>query len=187
MNRTPRALTVVTLALALGLGLAPVLSAAAAAGAGQATPAIAWSVQASGASGYDGRMSFAYGVNPGTEITDYVEISNRGSAAQVYNVYATDAVNQFDTGAFGLLPAATKPTDVGSWITTKVNQISIEAGQSAIIPFTLLVPSDAAPGDHTGGVIASVTTAAPGKDSGVGVDQRALRHSLGHGERQVGA
>lgn len=167
MNRTFLA-SVVAVA-AFGLTVVPVFAAAA---ASPVAPAIAWSVQASGPTGNDGRSSFAYAVNPGTEITDYVAVSNRGTARQRYNVYGTDGVNQFDTGDFGLLSAAQKPTDVGSWITTKVSQITIEPGQSVIIPFTILVPSDASPGDHTGGVIASVTSAASGKVSGVGIDQR---------------
>lgn len=170
MNRTFLASVVAVAVVTFGLTVAPVFAAVAA--APPPAPAIAWSVQASGATGNDGRSSFAYAVNPGTEITDYVAVSNRGTARQHYNVYGSDGVNQFDTGAFGLLSAAQKPTDVGSWITMKVAEITIEPGQSAIIPFTILVPSDASPGDHTGGVIASVTTAAPGKVSGVGIDQR---------------
>lgn len=168
MNRTPPALAAV---LALGLALAPALSATAA-DAPPAGPAITWSVQASGATGNDGRLSFAYGVDPGTEIDDFVAVSNRGTTKQTFNIYGTDGVNQFDSGAFSLLPAAQKPKDMGSWITTKVGKVTIAAGQTAIIPFAILVPSDATPGDHTGGVIASVTTAASGKKSGVGIDQR---------------
>ena len=168
MKRTPLALAAV---LALGLALAPALSAVAADAPPKAPP-ITWSVQASGPTGNDGRLSFAYGVDPGTEIDDFVAVSNRGTAKQTFTIYGTDAINQFDTGAFSLLPAAQKPHDVGSWITTKTAKITVPAGQTAIIPFQILVPSDATPGDHTGGVIASVTTAAPGKKSGVGIDQR---------------
>lgn len=168
MNRTPVALAA---ALALGLAFAPAISATAA-DAPPATPT--WSVQASGPTGSDGRLSFAYGVNPGTEIDDYVSVTNRGTASQTFNLYATDAITLKDSGAFSLLTAAQKPKDVGAWTTTKGKQVTIEPGQTAIVPFVMLVPSDATPGDHTGGVIASVTTAAPGKKGSpaVGVDQR---------------
>ena len=165
MNRTLVALAAV---LTLGLALAPVVSASAA----DAPPSISWSVQPASETGRDGRLAFAYGVNPGTEIDDYVVVSNLGSAAQTFSVYGTDALTQFDTGSFGLLPAATKPKDAGSWITTKTDQITVEPSQSATIPFRILVPSDATPGDHTAGVIASVSTAAPGKKNGIGIDQR---------------
>ncbi len=168
MNRTSVALAAT---LAFGLALVPVLSAT----AGDAPPATpTWSVQASGASGSDGRLSFAYGVNPGTEIDDFVSVSNRGTASQTFDVYATDGITLKGSGAFSLLTAAQKPKDVGAWITTKGRQVTIAPGQTAIVPFVVLVPSDATPGDHTGGVIASVTTVAPGKKGSpaVGVDQR---------------
>jgi hypothetical protein len=163
----------VAAALALGVTLVTVLPAAAA-GTPPAGTTPTWSVQASGASGSDGRLSFAYGVNPGTEIDDYVSVSNLGATPQTFSVYGTDAITLRDNGAFSLLTAAQKPKDVGAWITTKTNSISVAPGQTAIIPFVILVPSDATPGDHTGGVIASVATAAVGKKGspGLGVDQR---------------
>ncbi len=169
MNRTPVALAAT---LILGLAVAPAISAAAADAPPANTPT--WSVQASGPTGSDGRLSFAYGVNPGTEIDDFVSVSNLGATAQTFNVYGTDGITLKDGGAFSLLTAAQKPKDVGAWLTTKSNRLTIQPGQTAIVPFVILVPSDATPGDHTGGVIASVTTAAPGKKGSpaVGVDQR---------------
>ncbi len=167
MNRT---LVALASAFAIGLALAPLVPATAV--AADAPPAIAWSVQPAAQTGRDGRLAFAYGVNPGTQIDDFVVISNVGSQAQTFNVYGTDALTQFDTGSFGLLPAKTKPKDLGSWITTKTDKITVPPGQIAVIPFEILVPSDATPGDHTAGVIASVTTAAPGKKNGIGIDQR---------------
>ena len=168
-----RSLVALAAALAIGLALAPIAAAVAAESSNAAdAPAIAWSVQPGTQSGRDGRLAFAYGVNPGTQIDDFVVISNVGSQAQTFNVYGTDAVTQTDTGAFGLLPANTKPKDIGSWITTKTNKVTVAAGQIAVVPFEILVPSDATPGDHTAGVIASVSTAAPGKKNGIGIDQR---------------
>jgi Bacterial protein of unknown function (DUF916) len=168
MNRTPVALVAATLALAFAL--VPALSATA--DTAPATPT--WSVQASGSTGSDGRASFAYGVNPGTEIDDYVSVSNFGKTTETFNVYGTDGITQYDTGAFGLLTAAQKPKDIGSWITTATNKVTVTPGQTAIVPFRIVIPSDAAPGDHTGGIIASVTTIVHGKKGkpGVGIDQR---------------
>ena len=90
MNRTFLASVVAVAVVTFGLTVAPVFAAVAA--APPPAPAIAWSVQASGATGNDGRSSFAYAVNPGTEITDYVAVSNRGTARQHYNVYGSDGV-----------------------------------------------------------------------------------------------
>lgn len=170
MKRLPAALIA---AVAVATALAPAVTAAA-----DTTPTVpgapAWSVQASGATGSDGRASFAYGVKPGTEIDDYVSVTNVGGAVQTFNIYGTDGITQYDTGLFGLLTAAQKAKDVGSWITPKVTQLTVQPGQTAIVPVVILVPSDASPGDHTGGIVASVTTAAPGTKGqpGVGIDQR---------------
>jgi hypothetical protein len=172
MNRT----LILAAAAALALALAPVSAALSA--AADTTPTSAsdpnWSVQASGVSGPDGRASFAYGVNPGTEIDDYVSVSNHGTTTQTFSVYGTDAITLKDSGAFSLLTAAQKPRDVGAWITTKTSSLTVEPGQTGIVPVVILVPSDASPGDHTGGVIASVVTAAHTQKggAGVGIDQR---------------
>jgi hypothetical protein len=167
MNRT---LVALASALAIGLAIAPLVPSAAV--AADAPPAIAWSVQPATQAGRDGRLAFAYGVNPGTQIDDFVVISNVGTQAQTFNVYATDALTQLDTGSFGLLPANIKPKDLGSWVTMKTNRVTVQPQHSAVVPFEILVPSDATPGDHTAGVIASVTTAAPGNKNGIGIDQR---------------
>jgi Bacterial protein of unknown function (DUF916) len=168
MNRTPVALAAA--ALALAVALVPALAAMAA--DVPVTPT--WSVQASGRAGSDGRASFAYGVNPGTEIDDYVSVTNFGKTTETFNVYGTDGITQYQTGAFGLLTAAQKPKDIGTWITTATNKVTVTAGQTAIVPFRIVVPSDAAPGDHTGGIIASVRTIDRGTKGrpGVGIDQR---------------
>ncbi|WP_187270586.1 hypothetical protein [Lacisediminihabitans profunda] len=147
--------------LAMGLALAPLASAFASAttvGSVAADPNPArWSVQAANSSGPDGRESFAYAVNPGTQINDYVAVSNQGTTAQTFTLYGTDAVNEYATGAFSLLPSSTPPKDSGSWVKLSQPTVTLQPGIQARIPFTMLVPSDATPGDHTAGIVASVT------------------------------
>ncbi|MBC7519185.1 MAG: hypothetical protein H7248_09985 [Microbacteriaceae bacterium] len=126
------------------------------------SPAV-WSVQASNANGPDGRESLAYSVGSGTEIKDYISVSNGGKSAQTFQLYATDAINEIDGGAFSLLPLSTKPTDAGSWIKIAQTAVTLQPGLQARIPFTMLVPSDATPGDHTAGIVASVSRASTGK------------------------
>jgi hypothetical protein len=148
--------------LAAGLTLGPLAPAFAVASATpQATsvdpnPA-SWSVQAANASGPDGRESFAYAVAPGTQITDYVAISNQGKTAQTFTLYATDGINEFATGAFSLLPSSAAPKDSGSWVKLSQPTVTLAPGIQARIPFSMLVPSDATPGDHTAGIVASIT------------------------------
>lgn len=149
------------IALATGLALAPLASASATtvgsvSAAADLNPA-RWSVQAANSSGPDGRESFAYAVNPGTQINDYVAVSNQGTTAQTFTLYGTDAVNEYATGAFSLLPSSTPPKDSGSWVKLSQPTVTLQPGIQARIPFTMLVPSDATPGDHTAGIVASVT------------------------------
>jgi hypothetical protein len=130
-------------------------------------PVVSWSVSpASPVKSAPGRVAFSYSTKPGVEITDYVDISNHGTQPTTFNVYATDATNDSQTGGFSLLPANKKPTDLGSWITLPINKVTVAPGEAAQIPIQVLVPSDAAPGDHSAGIIASIyraSTAAHGQ------------------------
>ena len=165
------------LLLAAALILAPALGAFAASGtpasrAGDPPP-ITWAVEPSTATGGTARASFAYSVKPGIQINDYIAISNFGKQSTTFNVYATDATNDYDSGAFGLLPANKKPSDVGAWITPAVKSMEVAPGKRAIVPFSLVVPSDATPGDHTAGIIASyISKSTNAKGEAIQVEQR---------------
>ncbi|GIJ48958.1 hypothetical protein Val02_58440 [Virgisporangium aliadipatigenens] len=139
-----------------------------------ASPALAddtgWAVQPAG--GTAGRSHFVYDLVPGQVVDDVVRVSNRSSSAQTFTVYATDAYTTVD-GAFDLLPASRRPTDVGAWIAFGQRAYTVEGGASLDIPFRLTVPTNAAPGDHAGGVLASlVTTRTGGDGQRVNVDRR---------------
>src|SRR5699024_7766773 len=66
-----------------------------------------------------------------------------------------------ESGAFDLLPSDVEPTDTGAWIDIE-EEVALAAGESAVVPFTITVPEDALPGDHPGGIVASLSTAASG-------------------------
>ena len=119
------------------------------------------------------RRTFEYAVDPGTQIVDSVVITNLGETSAEFLIYATDAINEPDTGAFGLLERDVDPTDVGGWITLASETLTIEPGLQATVPFNLLVPSDAAPGEHVAGIVASVLTIGENEDgSEVTLEQR---------------
>jgi hypothetical protein len=122
---------------------------------------ISWSVTPASIAAPDARAIFAYGgIKPGASISDHVAVLNRSSQSVAFSIYATDASGTAATGALTLLPVNQKPTDIGSWITFPGHgaqmSIIIPADKGVIEPFTLAVPSRATPGDHTGGMIASV-------------------------------
>lgn len=170
--RTPVAYTSAALVLSLALALVGVGAAAAPVGPlKQAEGDITWSVQP--ANTVNGtRTQFEYSTDPGTQVVDYVVVANRGETAAEFSIYATDATNDVETGAFGLLPSDVPPTDIGAWITMDVDSVTLQPGQESTIPFNLLIPSDATPGDHVAGIIASITTTANDGGTTVNLEQR---------------
>jgi hypothetical protein len=127
-----------------------------------------WSVHPSGATALDARVRFSYtGVEPGAQISDYVAVTNESQHPQEFAVYASDAYTT-KTGAYDLLPAGQRPVQAGAWIRLAKSSVNLPAGRQAIIPFTLTVPANMAPGDYSAGIVAQVTI--PGK--GVQVDER---------------
>jgi hypothetical protein len=128
----------------------------------------------------DGRAYLTYVANPGATIRDRVAIFNYGRKPLVLQVYATDAV-QSDQGAFGLLPGDQTPADAGSWIKLhlpKSGKVTVprrtRKGPGVLpVTFDARIPADALPGDHVGGVVASLkSTSTNTKGAKVTLDQR---------------
>ncbi len=103
------------------------------------------------------RARFTYTVPAGAQILDAMTVVNRSTTSITVRTYASDAFTT-SSGTMDLLPATEKPVDIGSWITVKQPTITLKPQQAAVVPFTLTVPANATPGDHTGGVVASLIT-----------------------------
>lgn len=106
------------------------------------------------------RTRFTFGGDPGQSISDFYYIENSGTLPQDVTVYATDAYNA-DDGTFSLFDGNVAPAGVGNWISidgAPRQVITLAPQSSKVIPFTLTIPADARPGDHVGGIIASVVT-----------------------------
>ena len=132
---------------------------------------ITWSVKPSDDS-KGARAAFDYATDPGTQVNDTVLVINSGVVAADFSVYAADAINDRETGDLSLVPKATKSSDLGAWVTLNTATVHLEPGTQASIPFTMLVPSDASPGDHSAGIVASSTTTGKSKGQTVLVEQR---------------
>ncbi|GAA3588059.1 hypothetical protein GCM10022198_09540 [Klugiella xanthotipulae] len=135
---------------------------------------ISWAVQPSSAEGPDGRDVMSYTLSPGDTVTDYVGVSNLGHNTLSMRVYAMDAAMTTD-GSFTLPPASTPSVDVGNWVgITGEGTYTIEPGQRLDIPFRLTVPPTASPGDHAGGIVASLSELGTSGDGAqqVSVDRR---------------
>lgn len=119
----------------------------------------------------DGRTRLEYAADPGQKVTDQVLVGNTGTQRQDFTVYATDAYNETN-GDFSLLATADAPKDLGSWVTFEGGQsrlqFSLDPDQVKLVTFTVALPPGATPGDHVGGLVASVLDAT----SQVSVDRR---------------
>ena len=121
-----------------------------------AAASVSWSVQPSTATGPDGRTAFTYDLEPGGTVSDVVRVNNFSDTPQVFRVYSQDAINTPE-GSFSLLEGSETPVDVGLWAAVDHAQVEVPAGGHVDLPFTLTVPANATPGDHAGGIVASLT------------------------------
>jgi hypothetical protein len=89
----------------------------------------------------------------GARLESSIRIVNTGTAAGVAYIYPVDMTTGQTGGAIFLL--RDDPREVtGSWITLEVNEVTLAAGESRDIPFSVLIPADARPGHHLGGIVA---------------------------------
>jgi hypothetical protein len=123
---------------------------------------VSWSVFPATSRGPDpARNLFSYGVvKAGSSIVDHVEIVNRSKQSAAFSIYAADATGTTAAGSLLLQQGGQKPTDIGAWArfpggAAELSTI-IPGGKAVIEPFTISVPLQATPGDHTGGLVAAV-------------------------------
>jgi hypothetical protein len=111
------------------------------------------------------RASFKWFVTPGGALSDHVAVVNLSVTPLTLRVYTRDAQNDSD-GKLQLQPFSGKPADAATWITVALpgggTAFTIPARSTAYLPVTLHIPADASPGDHTAGIISSLTAQVSG-------------------------
>jgi len=128
-----------------------------------------WTVRtASNAFGSD-RTSYGYTVDPGANVEDAIVVANHGDAPLDLSVYASDGYTT-DSGQFDLLVAGATSVGIGAWLHTDAGTVTIPAGRTVEIPFTVSVPDNATPGDYAGGIVTSL--GAQQDAEGISVDRR---------------
>jgi hypothetical protein len=188
MTSVPRATIAALLAVIASVlpgAIAPVSAAVPTDGSSpaQARPAsagkVTFGIQPASVSSRDGRPAFSFGATPGGLFRDHVALVNYSDGPLTLRLVAKDAVNT-DQGGVSALTDAQPDTDVGAWITTPRSSGSVVVpgrtrtgpGQ-VIVPFTLTVPRDATPGDHTGVLLAVLSTVSKNaQGTNVRLDQR---------------
>lgn len=135
---------------------------------------VTWGVSPGDTEYGTGRANYAYELDPGAVVHDVLQVTNRGSGDLHLAVYGADGVTT-TSGQLDMLPADQPSVDLGTWLVPEVSEIDVPAGATVDVPFTVTVPTDATPGDHSGGILTSLSAAA-GDDSTVRLDRRlALR------------
>ncbi len=124
---------------------------------------VTWSVRP--VAGADGapRPNFVLEAEPGQTVTDRLVVTNDGRVELVLGVYVSDAFNTPE-GETDLLAGDEPPTDIGAWTTTETSSVTVPAGATVEVPFTIDVPDDASAGDHVGGIVTSLTVTEEGTD-----------------------
>ena len=142
------------------------MAAAPAAAATQPTPAgrVTFGIEPAGIGSAAVRSNFSFSATPGAVVNDNVAAVNYSSVPLTLQIYATDAV-ETSGGGFGLLPGNQKPTGAGSWITLAPGSSTVQVPAETpsgpgrvVVPFVVHVPFKATPGDHAGGIVASLQT-----------------------------
>ncbi|MEV0676053.1 DUF916 domain-containing protein [Actinosynnema sp. NPDC050436] len=161
----PRPLLVLVLAV-----FALVTVAAPGAAAAQTQDPVTWGVRpAAGTDHGDNRPNYSYTAEPGSTVRDAVAVANHGDRPISLLLYAADGFTTA-SGQLDLRPRAEKPSGLGAWVTPAQSQVEIPARSAVEVPFTIAVPADAGPGDHSGGIVTSL--AVPEQSGGVSVDRR---------------
>ena len=148
----------------------------------QAGPATAasngqWSVEPLGTGSGVPRSNFQFQVQPGQTIADKLSVVNTTSHYLDFAIFAADAYNTPNAGAFALRGITEPGTNLAPWVHLPVKQFAAPPRSMTTIPFQVVVPADATPGDHDGGIVAlseAIQGAEPGSvgfnvQRGVGV------------------
>ncbi|MFD2025432.1 hypothetical protein [Promicromonospora aerolata] len=115
---------------------------------------ITWSVVPADASGPDGRHVIDLELQPGERATERVAVRNHSAREATFALSANDGYLT-DRGSFDMRPSSVPAEDGGSWITVP-DDVVVGPGETEVVPFEVVAPADAVPGDHPAGVAASV-------------------------------
>jgi len=115
-----------------------------------------WSVFPTTPRGQAPREFFHPVLMPGKAYADSVTVANYTSGALTFHLYGADAINARG-GGLSVKRRTDTQTDMGRWIKLPTPELTVPARSASIVPFTILPPPDASPGDHVGGIVAEQT------------------------------
>lgn len=127
------------------------------AGSTTTKPIVTFGIQPASSKGPDGRGYFDLGSTPGGQYTDRIAVTNYADQPITLTLHPTDAVNTPE-GDFALLPPNASSVQFAPWIKIPSQNLTLNLGPrgTVVLPFQLQVPKSATPGDHVGGITATL-------------------------------
>lgn len=147
-----------------------VVSAGSASAAVDDDAVVTWSVRPADESGPDGRSWVELEADPGTTSTEHLAVRNLSDVEVTFSITGADGYFT-PTGRFNMLASDQESVDAGIWIDV-ADAVTVPAGETQIVPFTITVPADATPGDHAAGIAASIYAESADSGATVGVESR---------------
>jgi hypothetical protein len=115
---------------------------------------------------------FTYDLSGGARRADEAFVVNNASDPVTLALFPADGTTAINGGT-AFAAADENRNGVRTWLSLDTTEISLEPGESALVPFTVAVPADAAPGDHVAGlVLEAPPKAAPAGGFGAAVIER---------------
>ena len=118
---------------------------------------------------------FEQTVNPGDRFSTSITVTNPDSVSRQFTVGVQDisGVNQAGQPIFTSSTVANY--GVRSWVALGTSAITVPAGGSVVVPFTITVPKNAGPGGHYGAIFISFGATRPSfNGSGLGYEVGSL-------------
>ena len=169
MRRSSPLLHTVVVAFLAATGLFVAASPAIAAHADTDAGDVSWGVRTATNDQGAERQNFGYSIDPGGAVDDAFVISNHDVLPLDLALYGADGFTT-DAGQLDVVTKDTPSVALGSWIRFPSPSVTVPAGGSVEVPFTVNVPDNAEPGDYAGAVITSL--AQPSAEQGLSVDRR---------------
>lgn len=116
-----------------------------------------WSVFPTTAPGQPPQAYLTPELTPGTATFGSVTVDNFTEAPLTVDLYAADAFNTSD-GALSLRRQIDPQYGIGRWLHLATSLLVVPPRGAAAVPFVIVTPRNATPGDHVGGIVAEETT-----------------------------
>ncbi len=131
---------------------------------------VTWAVTPADATGPDGRSWVELELDSGVSVDEYLAVRNLSDRDVTFSLTAADGYFT-PAGRFNMLPGDKQSVAAGTWISMD-KTVTVAAGSTAVVPFTVTVPDNATPGDHAAGIAASIYSQGGSDGTQLGVESR---------------